>query len=225
MSEITKEFLLQTVQALIQEGHNVLQTTFDAGSKLKNVLYVSGRPKGVDLQLFSKWQASCLNLMRLLEDQSTPWITFFENRRNNPINVKRMLGTLEGIEQAIHNGLLIRMEALLRAKTFTHLLDQADYLFSEGYILAAGVMGRAVLEEHLRNWCSVKKCSMAKSRPTLNDFKNALYKKKHITAVVLKHIESMAAIGNEAAHNKESLSKDSVERLLRDIRDFILKYS
>jgi len=136
-----------------------------------------------------------------------------------------MLGTLEGVEQAIRSGLLISVEELVRAETFTHLLDQADYLFSEGFILAAGVMGRAVLEEHLQNWCAAKNCLVAKNRPTLNDFKDVLYKEKHITTVVMKHIESMAAIGNEAAHNKTSLSRDSVERLLRDIRDFIVKYS
>ena len=59
----------------------------------------------------------------------------------------------------------------MRAEAFESLLEQADYLLSEGYFLAAGVLGRAVLEEHLRKWCDLKAYSPAKQRPTINDFK------------------------------------------------------
>jgi hypothetical protein len=34
----------------------------------------------------------------------------------------------------------------------------------------------------------------------------------------------MAATGNEAAHNLPTLTKEAVERMLRDIRVFIGKY-
>ncbi len=221
---MTKEFLLQTVQNLIKEGQSVLESIFDAGSRISNVVYVSGRPKGVDLQLFSKWQAGCLNLLRLLGSLATPWMPCFENKGNTPGNTKRMLGTLQAMEQSIQDGLLVSTEEIIRAETFSHLLDQADYLFSEGYFIAAGVLGRAVLEEHLKNWCGLAQCLPSKKKPTLNDYKMELYKEKHITLSVMKYVESMSAVGNEAAHNESSLRKDSVERLLQNIRDFIAKY-
>ncbi len=222
---MTKELLLRTVQELIKEGRGVLESEFDAGSRIRNVVYVSGRPKAVDLQQFARWQAGCLNLLRLLGELGTPWMNVFENKKNTPGTSMRMLGTLEAIEHAIRNGLLIQIEEIIRAETFTHLLDQADYLLSEGYFVASGVLGRAVLEEHLQNWCIHSHCQPSKKKPTVNDYKDALYKGKHITLPVMKHVDSMAAVGNEAAHNKEGLARDAVERLLRDIRDFLAKHS
>ena len=139
-------------------------------------------------------------------------------------NAIRMLGTLEAIAQAISSGLLITVQDIVRAESFNNLLDQADFLHENGYVLAAGVLARAVLEEHLRTWCERSSLPTSKAKPTLSDFKDALYKDKKFSVSVLKHVEAMAAIGNDAAHNKPELATESVTRVLRDIREFIGKY-
>ncbi len=218
---MTKGLLLKTIRCLIEEGQQVASTKFDAGRG--GVQYHGGRPTGVDPRAFAKWQAGCNNLMRLLGDLSAPWKNVFSGN-NSHAYTTIMLGTLEAIEQVVNDGLLISIEDMVRADSFSSLLEQADFLDRQGYFLAAGVLGRAVLEEHLRKWASSLPAPIPKSHPTINDFKDALYKDKKITNAVMQHIGAMAAVGNDAAHNKPELTKDSVSGMLRDVREFIGKY-
>ena len=214
--------LQNNIDSLIAEGKHVVSTEFDAG--VRGVGYPLGRPRGVDLQAFARWQAGCLSLLRMLGDAGEQWKPDFAGKQDKPAAAKRMLGTLEGIANAINDGMLIKVEDLVRAEAFENLLGQADYLLSEGYFLAAGVLGRAVLEQHLNNWCQIAACSPTKTRPTLNDFKDGLYKSKQINVTQMKHIESLASVGNDAAHNNPTLRQTDVERLLRDVRDILVKY-
>jgi hypothetical protein len=217
---MTSEFLTKEVQRLIAEGHQVTATVFDAGKR--GVTYMGGRPTGVDLQRFSRWQAGCKNLMRLLGACAESWKETFDGN-NSEANATRMLGTLEAIEHAISNGLLVNVEDIVRAESFNNLLDQADFLYQQGFFLAAGVLARAVLEEHLRSWATSSSLSLSKPKPAL-DFKDALYKAQKFSMSVLKHIEAMAAVGNDGAHNKPELTSDAVARMLRDVHEFIGKY-
>jgi hypothetical protein len=182
------------------------------------------RPRGVELQGFAKLRAGCANLLRMLGPAGDPWKELLADASNTPFAVKRILGTLEAIGEAVQNGLLVKVEDLVRAEAFDNLLTQADYLLSETYFLAAGVLGRAVLEEHLRKWCDQKSCAPTKPKPTISDFKDTLYKAKEINVTQMKHIESLAAVGNDAAHNIPSLITSDVERLLRDVREILIKH-
>lgn len=220
---MNRKQLSQIVDRLIEEGRLNLKTEFDAGRI--GMTYIGNRPRGVDLTSFAKFQAGCLNLVRILGDAGNIWAESFSRKNNEPANVKRMIGTLQAIKESIDNDLLMKVEDLIRADSFNSLLEQAEYLLDCGYFLAAGVLSRAVLEEHLRGLCDAKKCFPEKVRPTLNDFKDALYRNKHINITQLKHLEAMAAIGNDAAHNKPELTKEDTIRLNRDVRDFISKNS
>jgi hypothetical protein len=211
--------LLEIVSDLIEEGRRVIATNFDVGSP--RVLYIEGRPIGVDLQMFSKWQAGCTNLLRLLGSAADPWRESFSSKKNTLASVKVSLGTLEGIYETIKKGLLVRFEEMVRAETFESLLEQAEHLLCLGYFPASGVLGRAVLEEHLREWCQQMSCIPAKVKPTISDFCANLYSAKHITKSQMKHIESLASVGNDAAHNAKTLSEPDVRRLLRDIREIL----
>ena len=220
---MSKDILLKTVRRLIEDGKQVVATQFDAGDP--GISYAGGRPIGVELQPFAKWAAGCVNLIRMLGEAGQQWKDQFDDKFNWAETAIRMLGTLEAIEDAIKDGLLVKVEDLVLADAFDSLLDQADYLNAEGYFLAAGVLGRAILEEHLRSWCQHAGCNPTKSKPTLNNFKDELYKAKHFNTSVMKHVDSMAAVGNDAAHNKPTLAADDVTRLLRDVRDFLAKHS
>jgi hypothetical protein len=218
---MTTEFLIKEVQRLIAEGQQVTSTKFDAG--MGGVKYMGSRPTGVELYAFSRWQAGCKNLLRLLGEYADPWKKTFDGN-NAAANATRMLATLEAIEHAISSGLLVSVEDMVRAESFNGLLDQADFLHQQNFFVAGGVLGRAVLEEHLRSWVANAAIAISKVKPTLNDFKDALYKDKKFTVSVLKHIEAMAAVGNDAAHNKPELTSADVTRMLRDVREFIAKH-
>jgi hypothetical protein len=190
---MTTAFLTKEVQRLIAEGEQVAATKFDAG--IPGARYRGERPSRLELRAFSRWQAGCKNLMRLLAAYAEPWKNVFDGD-NSASHAIRMLGTLEAIQHAISGGLLLSVEDIVRAESFNSVLDQADFLHAQGFFLAAGVLARAVLEEHLRAWAASYSLPISKPKPTLNDLKDALYKDKKFSLSVAKHIEAMAAVGN-----------------------------
>ena len=209
--------LRATVERLLVEGEAVLATKHN--TKYSRDL--------CDPAAFAKWHAGCRNLLRMLGHVAEPWAKPFSRSADcySFADARTMHSTLLAIHEAVEHNLLLDIEDLILAETFDSVLEQASYLHSEGYYLAAGVLGRAVLEEHLRKWCQHANCPPTKKRPTINDYSQALYKGRQFAVTVLKHIESMAAIGNDAAHNRSSLSADDVARLLRDLSDFLAKHS
>ena len=62
------------------------------------------------------------------------------------------------------------------------------------------------------------------SRPTIRQYSDELHKAKHLDKIAMTHVEAMTAIGNDAAHNADSLKAEDVERLLRDVRTFLAQH-
>jgi hypothetical protein len=170
----------------------------------------------------ARLNAGCEHLAQILGDGLRHWTV--QLSMNPEVGcyqrVADLLGTLTALQTAIRAGVLQRVIDLARAETFGDLLEQADYLFAEGFTLPAGVIGRAVLEEHLRNWCDRIGAAPQKKRPMIGDFRQSLIDARKLTNIQAKHVESMAAVGNACAHNQPVQDVD-VERLLRDVRAFI----
>ncbi len=80
-------------------------------------------------------------------------------------------------------------------------MEQAEHLLDKGYSLAASVLGRAVLEEHLRKLCDRHGCLPA-NRLTINDLSQALYKGQHLDKIGMQQVTAMAAVANDCAHAK-----------------------
>lgn len=209
--------LMATVERLIDEGTKTLGTRHD----LKYSKNITERAS------FAKWLAGCRHLLEMLGRHSPAFNEEFKLSADyyEASRAEKMLATLHAIRESIQYGLLASIEDLVTAEVFESLLEQADYLLSQQYFLAAGVLGRAVLEERLRNWCASAGCPQKKTKPTLSDFNVALYTAKVYSVSVMKHVDSMVAIGNDAAHNKPGLKRDDVARLLRDLREFLAKHS
>src|SRR5579864_994204 len=127
----TKDRLLKEVELLIAEGQAVLKS--DWAKTHLGGMTIANPQHYVDVGLQAKWVAGCRNLMRMLGQNSEPWKDIFEESGNRSITAKSMLGTLEGIKQAIERDLLVTVEDLVFAEAFSDLLEQADYLLSEGY--------------------------------------------------------------------------------------------
>lgn len=212
---MSKQRVLKEIDRLIKEGDAVLRTR--RAGHMRDV---------VENKLFSKWLHGCRNMLRLLGEVADAWSEEFQHPASQCYfrRAERMAGALESIQDGTKNGLLLSVEELVLADAFDSLLEQAEYLQREGFFLAAGVLGRAVLEEHLRKWAEHAECLPDKQRPTISDYTQSLYRDKHFTKIVLKQVESMAAVGNDAAHNKNDLEAKDVVRLLRDVRDFIVRY-
>lgn len=178
----------------------------------------------VDLEGFKKWKSNCKVLLNLLGDLSKPWDDEIGGEQGNTlVNTKNIMGALKSMKETIDNGYLIKIEDLIFAEAFSNLLDQAEYLFDSGYFLASGVLGRAVLEEKLRNLCDSNKVTFSKSRPTLSDFNTELYKNKFYDKIEFKNIDHLSSIGNNAAHNKP-IQKEDVKKLLEGVIEILKKY-
>jgi hypothetical protein len=210
----TKEVFLRRLDALILEGERVVRGAEQPFGAI--VAIVSAHD-------FTKWQNGCLILAGEIGLTRAQWPLGFQSLENTATHALALLGSIRAVRDAVEFGYLLGVEFLVRSEAFESLLEQADYLHAEGYTLAAGVIGRAVLEEHLRKLCDAKTCAPSKAKPTMNDFKDALYKAKSIDTTQMKHIEATAAVGNDCAHNKPHHA-DDVKRMLRDVRDILLRH-
>jgi hypothetical protein len=210
----------QLVDSLIIEGEEILKTEWTNKKYRKPIHFVA-------LQKYHKWIGGFRILLSLLDDFADPWKDILERCKdsNTLVDAKSILGSLEAIKEGIDKGLLVRFEDLVFAEVFVDLMDQAEYLFDQGYILASGVISRAVLEERLKKLCDHNNCQPTKPRPTINDYNTILYKTKVYDKIMFKNVDSMAAIGNDAAHTNPDLRKEDVERLLRDLNSFLQRFS
>lgn len=210
MSQTHKDKLLKINENLIEEAKTVVASQFDSAFSVNTF---------VDIQLFHKWWGKVKSFGHQLGTAARPWQEMFSTdpKPNTLGFVKRVLGTLEAIRHELENDYLETVTQLVKAETLADLLDQAEHLFENGYHLAAGVIGRAVLEEHLRSTCDALSCSPPKRRPTISDFNQALYGVQHYSKIKMKQIDVLASIGNDAAHNNPNLYPADVKKMLADL--------
>jgi hypothetical protein len=198
----------------------LIEETIHDGEELSKMPWPTNRieDKEIDEKYSRKngvWEGKLNTLFTVMKGHLQPWYEGLTDGRTD-----HQIGTLYALKHAIENDWLTSVENLVVAEAFTDLLEQADYLLEKSFHVAAGTLGRAVLEEHLRKWCGRSGCVPTKKRPTLADFNMELYTKNHITKVTHAHVLAMIAIGNQAAHN-EKVTVQEVERLLRDVRGFL----
>jgi hypothetical protein len=205
------------VRQLIDEGNRVIETAVRRQtSSITSDWFV-------DLQMFQKWRTSCKLLLSQLGSFAAPWEGNLKDNRgtSNRSTAKVMLGALESISENVVAGRLARFEDIVFAEAFSNLIEQAEYLLSKGYYLAAGVLFRAVLEEKLRRLCDTQNQNVEKQRPTISDYNQALYKATVYDKITFKNVDAMATIGNAAAHNEDRLVAADIERLHSNLLDFL----
>jgi len=215
MNHSHKDKLPRINEELINEAKAVVASQYNTR--------VIGAPTFVDLQLLHKWWGKVKSFAHQLGTAAKPWQEIFSTdpERNTLVFAKRVLGTLEAIRHELENDHLETVTQLVKAETLADLLDQAEHLFESGYHLAAGVIGRAVLEEHLRTICDTLSCSPSKKRPTISDFNQALYDVQHYSKIKMKQIDVLTSIGNDAAHNNPNLDSADVKKMLADLPEVI----
>ncbi|MBC8386077.1 MAG: hypothetical protein H8E57_11225 [Candidatus Cloacimonetes bacterium] len=216
------EIIKQICNDCIIEGETLLNTQWINDSM--GMLQIMNPTTYVNLEGFEKWKSNCNVLLNILGDLSDPWNEIFKTDNINTLtNTKSMIGGLKSIKDNLGKGYLIRIEDLIFAEAFSNLIEQSEYLYSQNYFLAAGVIGRAVLEEKLRNLCESQRVVFSKSRPTLSDYNIELYKAKFYSKPELKKIDYLISIGNNAAHN-QPVTKDEIGRLIKEVKKILAKY-
>jgi len=210
------------VERLLAEGQAVLKTKFH---KASDSIVDQKNDGWVDPHDLEKWLAGCRNVMHVIGPKAATWNSQFTNDAPNKyIIAAKLQGSLRALLDAIDADLLVSVEDLITADAFANLLEQADELYDKKYFLGAGVLGRAVLEEHLRAKC-IKAGILPPGRPTINDLNQALYKAGNIDKLAMQQVTAMAVAGNHCAHNlAPPLSPADIKRFLTDVRDFLVRH-
>jgi hypothetical protein len=149
-----------------------------------------------------------------------------EYGETNSYNISVLLGILEALRADYEAGLLVSVEALIRADIFTDFLEMAHHLLEEGYKDAAAVIAGGVLEEHLRKLSARNTISTVGSgRPKKADaMNNELAAAEAISKLDQKSITAWLGLRNKAAHGKYAeYSQQQVQLLVQSIRDFITR--
>lgn len=215
MTPNIKQRYLQHIDRLISEGQSATRMTFKDE-------WGNGH---VDLEAFSKWRTSCNNLVHQIGASANSWSEGFPmNTPNRCVDASVMFGRLRALKEAVEHDLLTRVVDIVSADAFGSLLEQADELLSKGYVVAAGVLGRAVMEEHLRKLCNHHRCLPVTNRPTINDLNQSLYKVGQIDKLGMQTVTAMATIGNDCAHNTIQHMPQDVRKFLNDVRDFMVRH-
>jgi hypothetical protein len=220
MAPINK--LTTLLEKLIADGEKLLTST-SRTSPRSSVQHVN------DTDGLFRWASELRLLKSLAGNLILPWRDQLQHNGIVTLSyeLNRCLIALKTIQFALKSDLLVRFEDLVIAEAFANLTEQSKYLLAQGYFLAAGVIMRAVLEEKLRNMCLRHSCPLAKRTPTIADFNQALYTASPpvYDKTLMFHVTAMAAVGNDAAHNNPALKREDVERLARDVPEFLAKFS
>jgi hypothetical protein len=131
---------------------------------------------------------------------------------------------LLAIKADIEAGVLFRSVQLVEADVFDELLEQAEHLCVSGYHAPAAVVAGCVLEDALRRLAQREGIGLTQ-KPKLDTVNADLAKAGVYQKLMQKKITALADIRNSAAHRHWSdFTKEDVEAMIRDVRDFLLKY-
>ncbi len=194
----------------------------DASKQTKSGHY--GPYTSVDDELLLAWKVKAKNLLvSACGIDSQHYQEFVEAEKlggfeSNYDVFKRMRSVFSAAMEDYKGGFLTSLKNLIQADVFDSELEQAKELLTNGYKVAAAVIGGVVLETTLRDLCTREGLPHSKLDKMNADLAKAgIYNK-----LQQKRITALADIRNSAAHGKpEEFSDQDVTNMIRDIEQFL----
>lgn len=178
----------------------------------------------VDFEHSQEWRTSAAQFLGSLFGRDSEYYERFHSDFKHAGYFSDMAAGLAVIKAAWNDyskGYLTELRTLIRAEVFDDLLEQAQYLFEQGYYQPAAVLAGGVLEESLRRLCE-RNGVVLPSKPKLDSMNADLAKKGAYNTLVQKRITWLADIRNKAAHGQVTeFSSSDVGTMLRQVRDFV----
>jgi hypothetical protein len=162
----------------------------------------------IDIVGFAQWSTSCLNLLDKLSISTNRFVTQFEvwavGGPGKQMNIGAALGVLKSARHEYSCGLAIEYQLSVSAAVFSGLLDEARYLFQQGYTRAAAVLLGAALEEGLKARARAVPIALS-PRDTLSPVIGKLKAPEVgvLTEFEAKRLEAIARLRNDASHGGE----------------------
>jgi len=214
------ELIEKRFDELLAEGDQVLSTRRSPPSN------VVGDDR-VDLQASQTWTTSAAQLLGSVFGRDSEYYQNFQKGFKYPgyySDMVRGIAVLKAASSDYSKGYLTEVRLLVRADVFDDFLEQAQFLFEQGYHQPAAVLAGAVLEDTLRKLCERAAIALP-SKPKLDGMNSELAKKNAYNTLVQKRITWLADIRNKAAHGQWSeFSSSDVEDMLRQVRQFVTEF-
>lgn len=210
---------------------SVLKNVDDESNKVANE-YTDATSAGSFVSLVLAPQL-CLRLKQTLLDLSPRGSGYWNYAHSFSDNLtyesmRHLYGALKGLREDYVNDFLSDLNEILDAELFADILEQAEYLLSQGYFRASAVVAGVALESHLR------KLAEKNSIPITTDegkyikaesLNGDLLKNTVIDKTMHKSVTSWLGLRNDAAHpDKKEINEGLLEPMIAGIRVFIKKY-
>ncbi len=138
--------------------------------------------------------------------------------------LERQLAVLRSFREDFDGGFLSDIQNAVRAEVFADFMEQAEYLFDQGFWQPVPVIVGAVLEDHLRKLCAKYSITLPKN-PKLDGMNADLAKAGEYGKLEQKQITVWADVRNKAAHGEwGAYKKEQVEAMLRDVPPFLVAH-
>ncbi len=175
----------------------------------------------------------CLRLKQTLLDMSPRGSEYWNYAASfsgpfRAISVGNLYGALKSLREDYANGFLSGFNEMVDTELFADILEQAEYLLSQGYFRASAVVAGVALESHLR------KLAEKNSIPITTDegkyikadsLNGDLLKNTVIDKTMHKSVTSWLGLRNDAAHpDTKEISEGLLEPMIAGIRVFVEKY-
>jgi len=180
----------------------------------------------VDFGKLNSLAAGCRLLIAKLGPFGKVWDEMLQAPPDgNDEHFDKINSTLDAIAKALAKGRLATVDEIVSADVLGDLLEHAEELLKAKFNLAAAIILRAVLEERLRKLCGSNGCMPTGVKPTIENFKQALYGANVIDKIVMKDIDWMASVGNSAAHNLPEYRDADVPQFFQHVTTFLTRFS
>lgn len=214
------EKIIGRFDELIERGNQALKTRNSRSGG--GIVYVGD--DAVYPEQSSQWGISCLNLLgRVFGKESDHYIRFnaLFSQFEDYTPVLTAQGILKGAKEDYENGYLFETRALIQAEVFDDFLEQAKYLFDNGYHAPAAIIAGSVLEDGLRKLCARKGITLP-AKPKLDTMNAELAKSGVYNVLTQKKVTALADLRNKAAHGKwNEFSTTDVEQMISQVRSFM----
>ena len=208
----TKEEILQELDRLAEAGLSLA---------ISLAQLTSPEPSRYFYRQYSEWKTRCVNLLRVIGIAEMRDVFLKSDASLESVNT--LLGIVRGMRDIVSKDMVARLEAVTLTDVLNRLLTLAEDHLLEGRFRAAGAVGLAVLDEHLRQWCGRVHCTYTNHsgfRFTTADHNRALHSGGYYDEATMKRVDAMATVGADAAHEVPTLQPHDVTKFLADLRDF-----
>ena len=207
---------------ILEELANLIQQ----GEKIQDSLQ---RKEDWELdRYFERWEGSALNLLKIRFGKKSDFFIKFkectsqeENYDYYGENIRRSLGVLDYIHDALGKGFVEDLFYKKEIIIFSDLLEQAFEFLDKKFKFAAGIYGRIVLETTIKEFAKKNEILENKFDQTIIK----LTKENIIQKPFENSLRSNYEIGSWAAHGNskfQDLSEKEVKEFLVFVRDKVL---